>query len=209
MYPTCVRRAFSLGAALILGILVFSGVSAQTGGLSPGPEQPVQEFEVFLPFVEKVQAAAPAGLANGDFEAGRVAWTESSQHGHVLIRQEADLLVTPHSGGWAVWLGGEYSDTSSIEQTFTIPATATQLTYFHWIASGDLCSGNYDTASVTINGSVVDAYTLCDDASTGGWVQRVVNVAAYAGQQVSLVFTVSTDSSLNSNLFIDDVAVNG
>jgi hypothetical protein len=207
MYPTLIRRAYSLGAALILGILLFHGVSAQTGELPSGSLQPTQDHEVFLPLVVKIAPAAPADLANGDFEAGRVAWTESSLLGYVLILQTADLPVTPHSGGWAAWLGGDHDEVSSIEQTFTIPATATQLTYFHWIASEDVCFGNYDTASVTINGNPVDNFTLCDDASTGGWVQRVVNVAAYAGQQVSLAFVVSTDSTLNSNLFIDDVAL--
>ena len=43
--------------------------------------------------------------------------------------------------------------------------------------------------------------------NTGGWVTHSVNLSAYAGQTVALQIRVETDSSLNSNLFVDDVAM--
>ena len=78
------------------------------------------------------------------------------------------------------------------------------LAYWHWIASEDSCG--WDFGGVLVNGTVVDVYDLCDSASTGGWVHHVVNLSAYAGQAVTFQIRVETDSSLNSNLFIDDVS---
>jgi hypothetical protein len=207
MYPTIFRRAFSLGAPLLLVILLFQAAGAQTGESPSQPLQVAQDHEVLLPYVVRVIAPPAPGLVNGDFEAGKLGWTEFSQRGYELILMTADLLVDPHSGTWAVWLGGDHDEISSLTQVFTVPSTAAYLSYYHWIASDDVCSGNFDTAQVTVNGVVVESYTLCDDASTEGWVLRQVNVTSYAGQQVTLTFTVTTDSSLNSNLFIDDVSL--
>ena len=57
-----------------------------------------------------------------------------------------------------------------------------------------------------INSTVIDVYDLCSSANTGGWVKHVVNLSAYAGKSVSMQIRVETDDSLNSNLFVDDVA---
>jgi hypothetical protein len=59
---------------------------------------------------------------------------------------------------------------------------------------------------VLVNGTVVDVYTLCTTSSTGGWVKHVVNLSAYANQNVTLQIRVEADNSGNSNLFVDDVA---
>ncbi|MFN2139673.1 MAG: hypothetical protein ACK2U5_04280, partial [Candidatus Promineifilaceae bacterium] len=42
---------------------------------------------------------------------------------------------------------------------------------------------------------------------TEGWVLREVDLSAYAGKTVLLTFFAETDSSLNSNFFVDDVAI--
>jgi hypothetical protein len=42
---------------------------------------------------------------------------------------------------------------------------------------------------------------------TGEWVERSVDLSVFTGQTVDLVFQVETDSSLNSNWFIDDVSL--
>ena len=161
---------------------------------------------VYLPaVVRNFQTVGPVSLANGDFESGRTGWTEYSLNDTALIFQAADLAVTPHSGSWAVWLGGLPDETAYIEQQVTVPASSPHLAYWHWIASADHCG--YDEASVAIDGStVVDAYDLCDSQDTNGWVKHIVDLSSYAGQTVSLQIGVETDSTFNSNLFIDDVS---
>jgi hypothetical protein len=102
------------------------------------------------------------------------------------------------------WLGGSYNEISYIRQNVTIPAGAPILSYWAWIASADACG--YDFGGVMVNSTVVNQFNLCTSTSTGGWVRRTVNLGAYVGQTVALQLRVETDSSLNSNLFIDDVS---
>ena len=144
-------------------------------------------------------------VPNGNFESGPAIWSQYSTHGWPLItNSNFPGTITPRSGSWAVWLGGEYDDVSYIQQQIVVPACAPYLSYYHWIASGDVCG--FDFGGVIVNGKVVDVYTLCEDTSTGGWVKHVVNLSAYSGQSVSLQIRAETDDSLNSNLFVDDVA---
>jgi hypothetical protein len=147
-------------------------------------------------------------LPNGDFEQGQTVWTEFSQNGWDIILRTDDPDTPPpfepHSGDWQAWLGGDFDEISYIEQQVAVPASASDLTYWHWIDSEDLC--DFDIATVTANGSTVEEYSLCEDDNTLGWVLRQVNIASYAGQTVTLRFHVDTDDTWNSNLFIDDVS---
>ena len=151
----------------------------------------------------------PPPIQNGDFEQGPgVGWQEYSSHGWPLIVSSDVLPVPPRSGDWAAWLGGDYDELSVISQQVTIPTGNPNLTFWYWIASQDICG--YDFGGVMIDlDSVVDAFHLCYDENTGGWVQRTVNLSAYAGQTVELDIVATTDGSLNSNLWVDDVALGG
>ena len=161
---------------------------------------------LFLPIALQIPYTPPAlPLLNGDFEQGATAWTEASFQGWRIIvnRNEVEGLPT-HSGIWSAWLGGDDNEISLIEQAVTVPPARPFLTYYHGIGSEDACG--YDFGGVLVNGAVVDVYDLCEDSSTGGWVRHVVNLSDYAGQTVALQIRVETDASLNSNLFVDDVA---
>lgn len=151
----------------------------------------------------------PPPIENGDFEQGPgVGWYEYSSHGWPIILSRDFLPVPPRSGDWAAWLGGEYEEVSIIGQQVTIPTDNPVLTFWYWIASQDFCG--YDFGGVIINlDTVVDAFDLCDDEDTNGWVLRMVDLVDYAGQSVELEIVAVTDESLNSNLFVDDVALGG
>ena len=151
-----------------------------------------------------VIVSATSDIVNGGFEGGNVGWTEYSTHGWPIIVNAFTGSVTPHSGTWAAWLGGEIDDISYVQQQVTVPPSRPYLAYWHWIASNDACG--YDFGGVIINSTVVDVYNLCTSANTGGWIKHVVNLSAYAGQSVSIQIHCETDSSANSNLFVDDVA---
>lgn len=151
-----------------------------------------------------VNPTGTSGFTNGDFESGSTGWTEFSTHGWDIIVTSPDGL-TAHSGSYIAWLGGDYDDTSYIEQQVTIAASAAHLVYWHWIASEDVCG--FDVATVLVNGIAVDAYDLCETEDTDGWVRQSIDLSAYAGQSVALRIRVETDGSLNSNLFVDDVSL--
>jgi hypothetical protein len=154
-----------------------------------------------------VDQPGPTGITNGDFEDGAIGWTEYSTHGWDLIVRDFPSGVTARGGSWAAWLGGDHNDISFIQQQVTVPPSSPRFTYWHWIASGDLCILDVDVAGVIVNGAqVVDRYDLCQSQSTEGWIEHTVNLSAYAGQSISLQIRVETDSSFNSNLFVDDVS---
>jgi serine protease AprX len=145
-------------------------------------------------------------LQNGDFENGQDgSWTEYSSHGWDLIMY-GGAPVDPHGGSWLVWLGGDYDDLSTLTQQVTLPTASPTLTYWLWIASAEDTCGN-DVGRVYINTTIVDSLTLCKSSNTNGWVQRTIDLSAYAGQSVSLQFYTQTNGAYNSNFFLDDVVI--
>jgi M6 family metalloprotease-like protein len=159
---------------------------------------------VFLPLAARdLISALP--LVNGNFEAGTAGWGEYSTHGWALILQEAQLPVTPHSGNWAVWLGGSYNETAYIQQQVTVLASQPYLAYWHW-ASSEETECIWDFGMVMVDGKVEESYGLCAANNTGGWAAHSVNLSAYAGRTVWVQIRAETDSYLNSNLFVDDVS---
>jgi hypothetical protein len=154
---------------------------------------------------QQVTVAGAVDFVNGDFEAGSTGWTQYSTHGWGLITTSFPGTVYARSGSWAAWLGGDYEDISYVRQQVTVPPSRPYLAYWHWIASEDSCG--HDLGGVIVNDSdVVDVYTLCSNSNTGGWVKHTVNLGAHAGQSISIQIRAETNSSLNSNLFVDDVA---
>jgi hypothetical protein len=160
-------------------------------------------YRLFMPVAMNVQAPA-SPLVNGNFESGRSGWTESSTHNYPLIVTQFAGDIQARSGQWAAWLGGDDNETSVLSQQVTVPGgAAAYLVYWHWIASEDLCG--YDKLEVRVNGAVRHSYSLCTNNETPDWRPVSVNLNPFAGQTINLQFRVTTDGTLNSNLFIDDV----
>jgi hypothetical protein len=161
---------------------------------------------MFLPITIKSIPPIPTpAICNGDFEQGRTCWLEDSSNGYALITDDFEGSINAHSGLWGAWLGGDDNETSIIYQQITVPRGGPRLSYWYWIGSSDTCG--FDIGEVIINEDVVDSLWLCENENTGGWVQRTVDLSAYAGQSVTLYILADTDSTFNSNLFIDDMQI--
>jgi len=162
-------------------------------------------FQLLLPVLVRANASAAPSIMNGDFEQGPGSgWSEYSLHDWPVLVHTDNLPVSPHSGSWAAWLGGEFDEIAFIEQTVTVPNNSSILRFAYWIGSEDECG--YDFGGVVLNATnVVDRFDLCSPQAMSGWGWHSVDLSSYAGQQVSLQIRVETDSSLNSNLFVDDV----
>jgi thermitase len=157
----------------------------------------------YFPFIAKKYSLR--GIENGDFEAGSTSWTEFSSNGYDLILPGGfPEGVAPHSGSWAVWLGGDHNETAYIEQQVSVPVGRPYLQYWHWIVSEDYCG--FDLASVRVDGVQIETYDLCISRNTGGWVLHTVNLGSFAGQSIALQIRVKTDDSLLSSLYVDDVS---
>lgn len=210
-------------AALTIGVVLIIALAAVAHGQSevfPVAYLPVIASHDPIPTPTPIPPTAtplPRGvIPNGNFELGLAYWVEFSDFEYPLIRTTFPGTARPHSGAWAAWLGGVYSEddddltATAIAQPIIIDPGKPYLSYWHWIASADACG--YDVGGVLLdNGGpssiVVDAFDLCSKNSTNGWKRRVLDLRPYAGQAVGLYFLVGTDDLLNSNWFIDDVTV--
>ncbi len=165
----------------------------------------IKEYQ-FLPMVVKSEILAPPGIRNGTFELGRDgSWIESSSNGYMLIWPGSDQTITPYSGNWFAWLGGDNNEESRLIQNDINMGTNRYLRYMYRIGSNDICG--YDFSTVLINGSVKKTYNLCASTATGMWMYDVLDLNPYLGTKISLEFKTKTDSSYVSNFFLDDVSI--
>ncbi|MFE3205136.1 M28 family peptidase [Embleya sp. NPDC059237] len=139
-------------------------------------------------------------LQNGGFEQGTANWTQSAND--ITNSTQA----TPHSGGWYAWMMGYGSTaTETLSQgNITIPANAT-LRVWVKITTEEVGSTVYDTLGVQINGTTLATYSNAN--ATGTYVQKTVDLSAYAGQTVSLQFSGSEDESATTTFYVDDVSI--
>ncbi|HRJ43991.1 MAG TPA: PA14 domain-containing protein, partial [Caldilineaceae bacterium] len=166
---------------------------------------PPDAFHLLLPILARASAPVSLPLVNGDFDQGSGSgWREFSAHNWPVLVHSSNLPIAPYSGEWAAWLGGEYDEVAFIEQSVIVPSDSSILRFAYWIASEDQCG--FDFGGVVLNGgTVVEVFDLCAAQATDNWAWRFVDLHAYAGQQVSLQIRAETDSTLNSNLFVDNV----
>ncbi len=150
----------------------------------------------------------PLALTNGDFELGPVAWQERSQQRSTLITDRPALgEVEPHSGAWAVWLGGVEHEVAAISQRVSITAAAPRLHYWRRILSSETeCRG--DHFSLLINDQVVvDQQILCA-RDNSEWQTRTIDLSAFIGQTATLSWQIVTDGNgQSSNVFLDDISL--
>ncbi|MFG2667056.1 putative Ig domain-containing protein [Streptomyces sp. NPDC048387] len=142
-------------------------------------------------------------LGNAGFETGSASpWTASSG---VVDNGSGEAA---HSGSWKAWLNGYGSThTDSLSQSVTIPAGchATLSYYLHIDTAETTTSTAYDKLSVQANSAGLASYSNLDKNT--GYVQKTFDLSSYAGQTVTLKFTGTEDSSLQTSFVIDDTAL--
>ncbi|MFC1438828.1 putative Ig domain-containing protein [Streptacidiphilus sp. N1-10] len=144
-------------------------------------------------------------LGNPGFETGTAApWTASSG---VVDNSSGEAA---HSGSWKAWLDGYGSThTDTLSQTVTVPAgcsTATLSFYLHIDTAETSTSTAYDTLKVQIGSTTLATYSNLNKNT--GYSLKSLNLSGYAGQSVTLKFTGTEDSSLQTSFVIDDTAIN-
>ncbi|MGI8331897.1 M1 family aminopeptidase [Actinomadura scrupuli] len=149
-------------------------------------------------------ACTPAQVVgNGGFETGTTPWTASTG---VIFTGGGQ---TAHSGGRFARLdgtGGTHTDT--LTQTVTLPAgcSAASLTFWLHVGTAETTTGiAYDTLTAKIGGTTLATYSNLDRNT--GYAQKTIDVSAFAGQTVTLAFTGTEDSSLQTSFVLDDVAL--
>lgn len=158
-----------------------------------------------------VQGAEPAAcqalIADGGFEAGGAAWTQTSVQGHVLISD-----YYPRTGRLGAYLAGANNADDRLSQTLSLPAGATSITLQMWWAlTTDEAGAAYDTLAVALlrpDGSILATLATLDSSATvGQWDELSFDLTGYTGQNVTLRLVGRTDEQDATDFFVDDVNV--
>ncbi|WFE99004.1 M28 family peptidase [Micromonospora sp. WMMD964] len=142
-------------------------------------------------------------IGNGGFETGSTPWTASSG---VITNSSSQPART---GSYKAWLGGNGTTrTESLTQSVTLPAGCAGYTLSFWLhidTAETTGSTAYDRLTVQMGSTTLATYSNLNAAA--GYTQRAFNVAGFAGQTVTLRFTGTEDSSLQTSFVVDDVAL--
>ncbi|MEU0548550.1 M28 family peptidase [Micromonospora sp. NPDC005979] len=142
-------------------------------------------------------------IGNGGFESGSTPWTASSG---VITSSSGQAART---GSYKAWLDGYGSThTDTLSQSVTVPAGCASYTLSFWLhidTAETTSSTAYDKLTVQVGSTTLATYSNLNAAS--GYTQRTFNVAGFAGQTVTLKFTGTEDSSLQTSFVIDDVTL--
>lgn len=146
-------------------------------------------------------------LGNAGFESGATVWTGTA--GPITNNTGRPA----RTGSWKLWLGGNGSaGTETVNQSVTIPATATAATLSYWIRTDTAESGStaYDTMRVqVVDGATVTTLRTFTNVGTNATYTQFSNaLTAYKGKTVTIRFTMTEDSSLQTSFVVDDTALN-
>lgn len=149
-------------------------------------------------------------LGNNGFEAGNTTWSASSG---VITNSSSESART---GSYYAWLDGYgTATTDTLSQPVTIPSgcTTAALSFsLHVDTAETSTSTAYDTLKVQVlnsSGTVLGTLaTYSNLNAASGYTQRSFSLASYAGQTVTLKFTGTEGSTLQTSFVIDDTALN-
>jgi PKD repeat protein len=151
-------------------------------------------------------------LGNTGFESGTASpWSMSSG---VLCSNSTCSGEVAHAGTWFAWLDGYGSaHTDTVSQSVAIPSgkTSATLSYALHINTSETGSTAYDTLKVQVlnsSGTVLATLaTYSNVNAASGYTVHTANLAAYIGQTVTIKFTGTEDSSLQTSFVLDDVTL--
>ncbi len=156
-----------------------------------------------------VASTCNEGLTNGGFESGSSPWVQTSTGGYNLVD-----TTRPHTGSYSAYLAGYNNATDTIYQQVTIPANATSATLTYWwnMSTQETGATKYDFLYARVlnsSGTTLATLQTMSNADTQNtWKQSSFNLLAYKGQTVRVYFKGTTDSSLTTSFFVDDVSLN-
>ena len=153
-------------------------------------------------------------LGNTGFESGAASpWSISSG---ALCSNSSCSGETAHAGTWFAWLDGYGSaHTDTVSQSVAIPSGKTSATlqfYLHVDTAETTTSTAYDTLKVQVlnsSGTVLATLaTYSNLNAASGYTVHTANLAPYIGQTVTIKFTGTEDTSLQTSFVLDDVNLN-
>ncbi|HLK76666.1 MAG TPA: putative Ig domain-containing protein [Streptosporangiaceae bacterium] len=151
-------------------------------------------------------------LGNPGFETGSAApWTSTAG-----VINPNGAGETSHSGTWYAWLDGYgTTHTDTLAQSVTIPASCVSATFSFWLhidTSETTTTTAFDTLKVQVlnsSGTVLSTLgTFSNLNHVTGYAQHSFSLSSFIGQTITLKFTGTEDSSLQTSFVVDDNALN-
>jgi hypothetical protein len=145
-------------------------------------------------------------LGNPGFETGSAApWTTTAG-----VINPNGAGESAHTGTWYAWLDGYgTTHTDTVSQTVTIPAGCTATTFSFWLhidTAETTTTTQFDKLTITANGTTLATFSNLNHNT--GYAQHSVSLGSFAGSSVTLKFTGTEDSSLQTSFVVDDTAAN-
>ncbi|MEU4587475.1 putative Ig domain-containing protein [Kitasatospora aureofaciens] len=142
-------------------------------------------------------------LGNPGFETGTASpWTASNG---VIDNSSSEAA---HSGSWKAWLDGYgTTHTDTLSQTVTVPAGCKAgFSFWLHVDTAETGSTAYDKLTVQANSTTLATFSNVNAAN--GYTLHTYDLSAFAGQSVTIKFTGTEDSSLQTSFVLDDTALN-
>lgn len=143
-------------------------------------------------------------LGNPGFETGTASpWTASAG----VVNNSASEPA--HGGSWDAWMNGYgTTHTDTLSQSVTLPSGCSSYSFTFWLhidTAETTTSTQYDKLTVKAGTTTLATYSNLNHAT--GYQLHTLNLASFAGTTVTLKFTGTEDSSLQTSFVIDDAAV--
>jgi hypothetical protein len=143
-------------------------------------------------------------LGNPGFETGTAApWTATAG----VIDNSAGEPA--HSGSWKAWLDGYgTTHTDTLTQSVSVPAGCSSYTfsfYLHIDTAETTTTTQFDKLTVKVGSTTEATYSNLNHNT--GYTLQSFNVAGFAGQTVTVSFSGTEDTSLQTSFVVDDTAL--
>jgi subtilase family serine protease len=144
-------------------------------------------------------------LGNPGFETGSAApWTSTA-----AVINPNGAGETSHTGTWYAWLDGYgTTHTDTLSQTVTIPAGCTATSFSFWLhidTAETTTTTAFDKLTVTANGTTIATFSNLNHNT--GYTQHTFSLGSSAGSSVTVKFSGTEDSSLQTSFVVDDTAI--
>ncbi|HEV8555523.1 MAG TPA: M4 family metallopeptidase [Actinophytocola sp.] len=198
--------AISAGTGLISGTPSTAGTFTVTVTATDSASPPQSGSTTFTWTIVPPGSCSSPGqkIGNPGFEVGSAPWTATAN----VIGAFAGQV--PHSGTRFAWMDGYgTTHTDTLSQSVTLPAGCTNYTLTFWLhidSSETTTTTQFDRLTVRMGSTTIATFSNLNKAA--GYQLRTFNVAAFAGQTVTLGFTGTEDISLQTSFVVDDFALN-
>ena len=132
-------------------------------------------------------------------------WSNVSTSVHISSTSDGE---TAHGGTHYAWLDGYgRTHTDTLSQQVSIPSGCAAATLSFWLkidTAETTTTTAFDKLTVKVGSTTVASFSNLNHA---GYAQKTFNLDAFVGQTVTITFTGTEDSSLQTSFVVDDTAL--